>query len=81
MLTIGSGMFLSLLVSIDQTVEIVKKHITERGWNHLTHYWTGDGDHAGFDSSAMGAFVGSGVPESIPYRFEWPYLCARPSNG
>ena len=52
-------------VSIDQTVEIVKKHITERGWNHLTHYWTGDGDHAGFDSSAMRTFVGSGVPESI----------------
>jgi len=52
-------------VSIDETVEILKKHVEQRGWNHLTLYWTGDKNHTGFESSAMRAFVGNGVPESI----------------
>lgn len=52
-------------VSIDENVEILKKHVDQRGWNHLTLYWTGDNNHTGFDSSAMRAFVGNGVPESI----------------
>ncbi|MGA2061550.1 MAG: hypothetical protein ABSG67_13790 [Thermoguttaceae bacterium] len=52
-------------MSIDETVEILKKHVEQRGWNHLTLYWTGDKNHTGFESSAMRAFVGNGVPESI----------------
>ena len=52
-------------VNIDESVEILKKHVAQRGWNHLTHYWAGDKGHTGFDSSAMRAFVGDGVPDSI----------------
>ena len=48
-----------------ETAEIAKKHAADRGWNRLTHYWTGDKSHTGFESAAMRAFVASGVPESI----------------
>jgi thiol-disulfide isomerase/thioredoxin len=52
-------------VSIDETVEILTKHVEERGWKHLNHYWSGENSQKGFESSAMRAFVGNGVPESI----------------
>jgi len=52
-------------VSVDENMEIAKKHAADRGWNRLTHYWTGEKSHTGFESATMRAFVGDRVPESI----------------
>lgn len=52
-------------LSIDDRPEQVARHIAQRGWSHLDHYWAGTGEVNGFDAAAARAFVISGVPTTI----------------
>ena len=52
-------------VSIDDESEQAKKHLIDRGWTHLTPYWTGAEGKLSFEAPAMQAFVVNGVPTSF----------------
>jgi thiol-disulfide isomerase/thioredoxin len=59
------GKVVILPLSIDDRPEFVTKHITDRGWTHLDHYWAGTDTNYGFDNAAARAFVISGVPTTF----------------
>jgi thiol-disulfide isomerase/thioredoxin len=52
-------------LSIDDRPEFVTKHIADRGWTHLEHYWSGNDINFGFENAAARAFVISGVPTTF----------------
>jgi len=52
-------------LSIDDRPELVTRHIAQRGWTHLDHYWSGTPDVNGFEGAAARAFVISGVPTTF----------------
>lgn len=52
-------------LSIDEQPEQVSRHLAERGWTHLDHFWSGNQQDKGFDAAAARAFVISGVPTTI----------------
>ena len=52
-------------LSIDDRPDFVTKHIADRGWTHLEHYWSGNDINYGFENPAARAFVISGVPTTF----------------
>ena len=46
-------------LSIDDTLDIVRKHVNKRGWTNTFNVWAGDG---GWKSAPAKAFRVSGVP-------------------
>jgi thiol-disulfide isomerase/thioredoxin len=52
-------------VSIDEQPELVTRHLAQRGWTHLEHFWSGPSKINGFQSPAARLFVVDGVPTSF----------------
>ncbi len=52
-------------LSIDERREDASRHVTQRGWDQVSHYWNGAEGATGWQSPAMHAFVAHGVPEVI----------------
>jgi thiol-disulfide isomerase/thioredoxin len=52
-------------VSIDDDPDLPKEHVQQRNWDNLDHYWSGAEGSTGFESPALRAFVGNGVPEAV----------------
>lgn len=49
-------------LSIDDTLEIVRKHVNQRGWTNTFNVWAGPG---GWHSSPAQAYRVSGVPHAF----------------
>ncbi len=60
-----SGRVAIVPLSIDNRAEQVKRHVAERGWTHLDHFWAGPVEDNGFSAAPARAFVVSGVPTSF----------------
>jgi thiol-disulfide isomerase/thioredoxin len=54
-----------LAVSIDYSKKVVYSYAKRRGWTHVRHFWTGDGERTGFDSPAADKFGVQGVPTAF----------------
>src|SRR3984885_6638787 len=52
-------------LSADEDPGRVTRHLKERGWNHLEHYWTGPWAPGPLDSAAAKAFVLDSMPTTI----------------
>jgi WD40 repeat protein len=52
-------------LSIDNRPEQVRRHLADRGWTHLDHFWAEPVEDNGFNASAARAFVISAVPTSF----------------
>jgi thiol-disulfide isomerase/thioredoxin len=52
-------------LSADENPERVARHLKERGWNHLEHYWTGPWKSDPLDSAVAKAFVLDTIPTTI----------------
>jgi thiol-disulfide isomerase/thioredoxin len=55
-------------LSIDEKPESVSRHLKDRGWTHLTHYWAGPWlslSRNGLESAAAKAFVVEGIPATF----------------
>jgi thiol-disulfide isomerase/thioredoxin len=52
-------------VSIDDTPELVTRHLAKRGWTHLERYWAGPNNINGFQSPAARLFVIDSIPTSF----------------
>ncbi|HEV3299334.1 MAG TPA: TlpA disulfide reductase family protein [Planctomycetaceae bacterium] len=52
-------------LSADEDPGRVTRHLKERGWNHLEHYWTGPWTSGPLDSAAAKAFVLDVIPTTF----------------
>jgi thiol-disulfide isomerase/thioredoxin len=52
-------------VSIDEQPETVSRHVKQRAWDQVDHYWSGSHGARGWDAPAMRALVGQAVPETL----------------
>ncbi len=52
-------------LSIDEEPESVVRHLKERGWNHLEHYWAGPWTSYPLDSAPARAFCLDSAPRSF----------------
>jgi thiol-disulfide isomerase/thioredoxin len=50
-------------LAIDDTPEIVARHVQARGWDQIDQYWSGAPGATGPDAPAMRSLVGELVPE------------------
>jgi hypothetical protein len=52
-------------IALDETPEVVARHLKERGWNHLEHYWAGPWTQHPLDTAAARAFVIDSAPHTF----------------
>jgi thiol-disulfide isomerase/thioredoxin len=52
-------------ISIDEQPATVSRHVKQRAWDQVDHYWSGSERATGGDAPAMRALVGQAVPESV----------------
>ncbi len=52
-------------LSIDESPEVVVRHVKPRSWDQVDHYWSGAEGATGADSPAWRALVGQAVPELL----------------
>jgi len=52
-------------LSIDEHPETVSRHVKQRAWDQVDHYWSGSQGATGWDAPAMRALVGQAVPEVL----------------
>jgi len=52
-------------VSIDTSLDMVKKDVAQRGLTNLQHYWSGSNETDLWNSPAAQAFAVSGVPTAF----------------
>jgi thiol-disulfide isomerase/thioredoxin len=52
-------------LSIDEQPKTVSRHVKQRAWDQVDHYWSGAQGATGWDAPAMRALVGQAVPEMI----------------
>jgi thiol-disulfide isomerase/thioredoxin len=52
-------------IAMDEEPEIVVRHLKERGWNHLEHYWAGPWKSYPLDSATASAFGLDSAPRSF----------------
>ncbi len=52
-------------LSIDEQPETVSRHVKQRSWDQVDHYWSGAQGATGWDAPAVRAVVGQAVPELL----------------
>ena len=52
-------------LSIDEQPETVSRHVKQRSWDQVDHYWSGAHGATGWDAPAVRAVVGQAVPELL----------------
>lgn len=54
-----------LVVSIDNSKDVVYPYVKRRGWTHVQHFWTGESGRTGFKGPAAEKFGVKGIPTAI----------------